>query len=150
MMARILFVPFMMLMSRLAALSQVNDVVASHTMSDNPCAEWERRIKNKSQKSPTTYQCENGDRIQLLVTNQRHAHNSMVALLKTNKAVWEGIYYSQSLYDYFYRGYDLSVQFSDPELLRFNSYYIYTSSKTREWKHYLRVGQVTYECKYES
>ena len=148
MMARILFVPFMMLMSGLAALSQVNDVVASHAMSDNPRAEWERRIKDKSQKSPTTYQCENGDRIQLLVTNQRHAHNSMVAFLKINKAVWEGIYYSQGLYDYFSRGYELSVQFSDPELLAFNSYYTYTSFKTREWKHYLRVDQVTYECKY--
>ena len=147
-MARILSVPFMMLMSGSAALSQVNDVVISHIMSDNPRVEWEQRIKDKSQKSPTTYQCENGDRIQLLVTNQRHAYNSMLAFLKINHAVWEGIYYSQGLYDYFSRGYELSVQFSDPELLAFNSYYTYTSSKTREWKHYLRVDQVTYECKY--
>ena len=123
-------------------------VLASHIMSDNPRAEWERYIKDQSQKSPTTYQCENGDRIQLLVTNQRHAYNSMLAFLKINHAVWEGIYYSQGLYDYFSRGYELSVQFSDPELLAFNSYYTYTSFKAREWKHYLRVDQVTYECKY--
>ena len=80
-MPRILSVPFMILMSGLAALSQVNDVVASPTMSDNPRAEWERRVKDKSQKFPTTYQCENGDRVQLLVTNQRHAHDSLVAFL---------------------------------------------------------------------
>ncbi len=117
-------------------------------MSDNPRVEWERQIKDESQETPTTYLCENGDRVKLLVTNQKHVHKFMVAFLKIDQAVWEGIYYSQGLYDYFSRGYELSVQFSDPELLAFNSFYIYTSSKTREWKHYLRVDQVTYECKY--
>ena len=53
-------------------------LIATHIPSKNPRAVWQQMLKERAPDVPSSYRCENGDVVQLMVTKVNHGQGNLL------------------------------------------------------------------------
>lgn len=98
---------------------------ARHVPAHDPHAEWDRLIQEKAQDLSNSYRCENGDVVNIMVTNMNHGQgNLLVSYMNLNGQIYEGLYYTRGTYSSFRKGIHAGDFYDrdSPGLLGFDSW----------------------------